>query len=105
MPEICSPEDIPLHNTLTVEQIRAFITKIDITIYNIFAGNGTYGGMDIREGDHSSNPTQLMAELRRQRQQYVEMLKDPQLMGDMGFVVSQWDNPDLPLGGILVSDY
>lgn len=100
MSEICNLEDIPLGGVPTADQIRAIIHRIDVKIYNIMHGEGTYGGMDIREGDHESSPTRLLTELRQQRKQYVEMLNDPLQMGDIGIVLSEWDNPDLPLGGL-----
>ena len=104
MAEICSPDDIPLTNPLTAEQIRAIIARIDVVIYNITIGNGTYGGLDIKEGDHESNPTRLLAELRQQRKMYVDALSDPAQNGDIGIVISEWDNPDLPLGGMSLAN-
>lgn len=99
MADITSLDDLPVTVTTTAAHIRKLIAEIDITIRNLIAGDGKYGAMDIVEGDHQSNPTRLLAELRQQRKAYVDQLKDDVSLGDFGIAVSEWDNPDLPLGG------
>ena len=83
---------------VTPEQIHGMIQKIDVAIYNIVFGNGTFGGLDIKElgpAGHESEPSKLLAELRALRKMYVDMLNNPGAMGDNVIVRSEWDNPDL----------
>jgi hypothetical protein len=97
MAEITTLADIETLSLPTVAQIQAIVHKIDVTIYNITIGNGTFGGLDVKEADHSSNPTALLAELRRIRKMYTDALADPNQFEDqIGIIVSEWDNPDLP---------
>lgn len=98
MAEIESLDDIESLALPTETQLRSLIHKVDVTIFNIVSGNGTYGGMDIREGDHSSNPTSLLAELRRIRKMWVDALNDPdQNPESIAIFITEWDNPDIPL--------
>lgn len=83
-------------DALTEEQLRGLINEIDVTLYNIQHGNGTYGGANYEERGNvgfkveTSNQVRNLLEMRKQ---YVDALRDPAQLNDYELLGSQWDNP------------
>lgn len=80
------------------EEITAIIRKIDITIYNLINGKGTYGAVDYEEHGQmgfSIDPSRTLQQLRELRKMYVDALNDPTQFDDTDYIISQFDNPGL----------
>lgn len=96
--EITSLSDLTGGGAHTEAEIRELIRKIDVTLFNVLHGNGTYGGAEYEErGDvgfkiKTDLQVRNMIELRKH---YMEMLKDPNTTGDFEILMSKFDDPNL----------
>jgi hypothetical protein len=89
--DVEDPLDIGEVDALTEGQIQAILNRIDRNIFNILAGK--WDALDHTEfgaAGKKSEPTALLAELRRQRETYKEMLANVPYEAR-----SQWDDPNL----------
>lgn len=95
--EIASLADIS-GDPLTEEQLRGLIAQIDVTLYNIQHGNGTFGSADYEERGNVGfkiSTGESVRNLIALRKQYVEALRDPAQLNDWAWLPAQWDNPAL----------
>lgn len=79
---------------ITREQLNGLLNRIDINITNLLTGNGPMTALDIKEGDHESRPTVLLARFKDMREMYQRLL-DQMDENENAIIVSRWDDPDL----------
>lgn len=83
---------------ISESQLLALINKCDVAIHNVLFGSGTWGAVDYHEfgpAGHKTEPSKLLAELRKAREMWVDLLTHPEKRGDFAIYISVWDDPSL----------
>lgn len=76
----------------TYDDIVALRTRLDVAMFNITMGNGTYGGADYQENGEMGfgiRKAELMRNLLEWRKQLTDDLKSPELLGEIVYQLSR----------------
>ena len=76
----------------TSDDILALRTRIDVLLFNIMMGNGTYGGAEYQENGEVGfriDTGMQVQNLLKWREQLTEDLKSPELLGEIMYTISR----------------